>query len=120
MILKYPHSALRAVNAEITPDELDDGSIIKIAKEMLLLVYAAEGVGLAAPQVGINKRLMVFNESGDKQKWLTETVLVNPRIVDYGTTTDLQLEGCLSFPDMSGEVERSKWIKVILYRRSMT
>ena len=111
-ILKYPHPALRAVNAEITPDELEDGSIVKIAKEMLLLMYAAEGVGLAAPQVGINKRLMVFNESGDRQKWLTETVLVNPRIVDYGPATDFELEGCLSFPGMSGEVERSKWIKV--------
>jgi peptide deformylase len=111
-ILKYPHPALRAFNAPVTPDELNDGSIVKIAKEMLLLMYAAEGVGLAAPQVGINKRLMVFNESGDRQKWLTETVLVNPIIVDYGPTTDLHLEGCLSFPDMSGEVERSKWIKV--------
>ncbi|KAI2488665.1 peptide deformylase [Fragilaria crotonensis] len=111
-ILKYPHPALRAFNAPVTPEELNDGSIVKIAKEMLLLMYAAEGVGLAAPQVGINKRLMVFNESGDKQKWLTETVLVNPVIVDYGPTTDLHIEGCLSFPGMGGDVERSKWIKV--------
>lgn len=42
----------------------------------------------------------------------TETVLVNPRIVDYGPTTDLDLEGCLLFLGMSGEVGRSAWIKV--------
>jgi peptide deformylase len=111
-IVKYPDPALRAPNVEVTMEELEDGSIQKIAKEMLLVMYAAEGVGLAAPQVGINKRLMVFNESGDPKKWLTETILVNPKIVEYAPTTDLHAEGCLSFPDMNGDVERSKWIKV--------
>lgn len=111
-VLKYPHPSLRAENAEITPEELKDGSIAQIAKEMLLVMYAAEGVGLAAPQVGINKKLMVFNESGDKTKWLNEIVLVNPCIVDSSEGTDVEREGCLSFPGMNGEVERSKWIKV--------
>jgi peptide deformylase len=55
---------------------------------------------------------MVFNESGDPKKWLTETILVNPKIVEYAPTTDLHAEGCLSFPDTNGDVERSKWIKV--------
>lgn len=111
-IVKYPDPALRAPNMEITMEELEDGSIQKIAKEMLLVMYAAEGVGLAAPQVGINKRLMVFNESGDPKKWLTETILVNPKIVEFAPTTDVHAEGCLSFPNMNGDVERSKWIKV--------
>ena len=111
-VLKYPHPSLRAENAEVTEKELKDGSIAQIAKEMFLVMYAAEGVGLAAPQVGINKRLMVYNESGEKQKWLDEVVMVNPRIVSYSEGTDVETEGCLSFPDMSGDVERSKWIKV--------
>ena len=71
-IVKYPHPALRRENSEITKEELKDGSITKLAKEMFLLMYAAEGVGLAAPQVGVNKRLMVYNQSGDKKKWLDE------------------------------------------------
>jgi peptide deformylase len=75
-------------------------------------MYAAEGVGLAAPQVGINKRLMVYNEHGDPKKWLDEVVLVNPKIVEYSDATDVETEGCLSFPGMNGAVERSKWIKV--------
>jgi peptide deformylase len=111
-ILKYPHPALRAPNAMVTEEELKDGSVAKIAKEMLLLMYAAEGVGLAAPQVGVNKRLMVYNEEGDKKKWLSEFIMVNPQIVEYSEAKDVSIEGCLSFPEMDGDVERSKWIKV--------
>lgn len=109
-VLKYPHPSLRVDNAEFGEDELDEAS--RLAKEMFLVMYAAQGVGLAAPQVGVNKRLMVYNASGDRKKWLDETVLVNPRIVEYGEGKDVAVEGCLSFPDMSGSVERSKWIKV--------
>lgn len=110
-ILKYPHPSLRAENAEVAlPDEQD--SITKISKEMLKIMYAAQGVGLAAPQIGVNKRLMVYNPTGDSTKWLEETVLVNPQIVEYSKAEDEDIEGCLSFPDMQGQVIRSKWIKV--------
>eukprot|EP00566_Odontella_aurita_P016600 CAMPEP_0113528782 /NCGR_PEP_ID=MMETSP0015_2-20120614/2031_1 /TAXON_ID=2838 /ORGANISM="Odontella" /LENGTH=246 /DNA_ID=CAMNT_0000427343 /DNA_START=111 /DNA_END=851 /DNA_ORIENTATION=+ /assembly_acc=CAM_ASM_000160 len=111
-VLKYPHPSLREDNDEITEEELKDGSIAKIAKEMFMVMYAAEGVGLAAPQVGINKRLMVYNEYGDSKKWLSEVVLVNPKIVEFSEGIDEESEGCLSFPDMNGPVVRSKWIKV--------
>lgn len=111
-VLKYPHPSLRATNADVTEEELKSGEIKKIAKEMFLVMYATEGVGLAAPQVGINKRLMVYNEHGDKTKWLAETIMVNPRIVEFSEAKDIENEGCLSFPGMRGDVERSKWIKV--------
>lgn len=111
-IVKYPHPSLRAKNEDVTEEELKDGSMAKLAKEMFLMMYAAEGVGLAAPQVGVNKRLMVYNESGDRKRWLDEVVLVNPKIVEFGDAKDTAEEGCLSFPDMSGDVERAKWIKV--------
>lgn len=111
-VLKYPHPSLRAPNSEITEEELKSGEISKIAKEMFLVMYATEGVGLAAPQVGINKRLMVYNESGDKTKWLMETIMVNPKIVEFSDAKDVENEGCLSFPGMRGDVERSKWIKI--------
>ena len=111
-IVKYPHPSLREKNDEITKEELKDGSIAKLAKEMFLVMYAAEGVGLAAPQVGVNKRLMVYNEHGDPKKWLDEMTMVNPKIVEFSDGKDTDTEGCLSFPEMDGEVERSKWIKV--------
>ena len=114
-IVKYPHPALRRYNEEITESEIQDGSISKLAKEMLLLMYAAEGVGLAAPQVGVNKRLMVYNASGDAKKWLDEMILINPRIIEYSQAKTIETEACLSFPNMNGPVERSKWIKVEAY-----
>jgi peptide deformylase len=79
---------------------------------MFMVMYACNGVGLAAPQVGINKRLMVFNPEGDPKKWLKEVALINPRIVDVSESTDVEEEGCLSFPNMQGSVRRHKWIKV--------
>mmetsp|Transcript_26420 Transcript_26420/g.50187 ORF Transcript_26420/g.50187 Transcript_26420/m.50187 type:complete len:257 (+) Transcript_26420:146-916(+) len=113
-VLKYPHPALRAKNEEIPLEALTGpgSDIAKIAKEMFLVMYATGGVGLAAPQVGINKKLMVYNESGDPKKWMQEVIMVNPKIVEYSQATDVENEGCLSFPDMRGDVERSKWIKV--------
>lgn len=112
MIIEYPHPSLRAVNEEVTEEDLNDGSMKKLSKEMFKVMYAAEGVGLAAPQVGVNKRLMVYNPSGDEKKWLAESVLVNPKIVEYSKGADTSTEGCLSFPGMNGEVTRSKWIKI--------
>jgi peptide deformylase len=76
------------------------------------LMYAAKGVGLAAPQVGINKRLMVFNPDGDSVKWINEMVLVNPQIIDASDGKEYMKEGCLSFPGMNGVVARHKWIRV--------
>merc|ERR1712232_449825 len=97
---EYPHPSLRATNEEVTEEELNDGSMKKLSKEMFKYMYAAQGVGLAAPQVGVNKRLMVYNESGDKKRWLDEVVLVNPRIVAASEAKVTDTEGCLSFPDM--------------------
>lgn len=62
-----------------------------------------DGVGLAAPQVGLNLRLMVFNPTGIKGE--PEYVLVNPRIVSSNARTDRSQEGCLSFPSILGDVE---------------
>jgi len=80
---------------------------------MFLVMYAANGVGLAAPQVGVNKRVMVYNPSGDEKDWLGETVFVNPTIVARSDAVEADTEGCLSFPDMNGEVVRNKWVKVV-------
>jgi len=108
-ILKYPHPQLRANNAEIV--EFDE-SLQQTAKEMLMVMYAAEGIGLAAPQVGINKRLMVFNEAGEPAKKEQEMVLVNPVIIARSEETNLKEEGCLSFPQINGDVQRHLWVEI--------
>ena len=108
-ILEYPHPLLRAPNADVT--EFDD-ELKQLTKEMFAIMYASRGVGLAAPQLGINKRLMVFNPEGDPKKWLSELVLCNPEIEEYSTSTALEEEGCLSFPGFTADVMRSQNIQV--------
>ena len=62
-----------------------------------------QGVGLAAPQVGVNVRLMVYNPEGEKGKG-QEWILVNPRIISSGKGQDTMEEGCLSFQDISKDM----------------
>lgn len=109
-IVKYPHPSLRRKSEVIPPEAF--GEAHAIARRMLELMYEANGVGLAAPQVGISKRLMVFNPEGRKERWLDEVILVNPQVVETSSGRDTDVEGCLSFPGMQGDVERHKWIKV--------
>ncbi|GAX80756.1 hypothetical protein CEUSTIGMA_g8191.t1 [Chlamydomonas eustigma] len=103
-IVRYPDPRLRAVNAKITKF---DSSLLELAKEMIQAMYLDDGVGLAAPQVGINARLMVFNPHG-KEKPGNESILVNPEIVSISKSTAVETEGCLSFPDRcSNDVSRT-------------
>jgi peptide deformylase len=81
------------------------------AAEMLRLMYADHGVGLAAPQVGWSARLFVMNPSGDSGQPEHERVLVNPKIVKKAGRVRGE-EGCLSFPGIYIEVERAKQIVV--------
>jgi len=108
-VLKYPHPKLRAEDEEVT---VFDDALKQTCKELFMVMYACKGVGLAAPQVGINKKIMVFNPEGDKKKWLKEVTLVNPVIVAQSEATDVEAEGCLSFPGMDGKVRRNKWVKI--------
>eukprot|EP01025_Chloroclados_australasicus_P038465 TRINITY_DN3963_c0_g2_i1.p1 TRINITY_DN3963_c0_g2~~TRINITY_DN3963_c0_g2_i1.p1 ORF type:complete len:251 (+),score=30.41 TRINITY_DN3963_c0_g2_i1:23-754(+) len=108
-IVKYPDPILRAQNLKI---KSFDESVSKLANEMFEFMYDDDGVGLAAPQVGVNVRLMVFNETGDKSQKDKQIVLVNPQIISKSKKTTIGEEGCLSFPKIYADVERSTSIKV--------
>lgn len=86
---------------EITP------TIIKLLNEMAETMYDAPGVGLAAPQVGISKRLVVIDVQ-DERGLLK---LINPKITAR-SGKETALEGCLSFPGIAGEVERAAAVTV--------
>lgn len=96
--------------------EFDD-KLKKIAKAMLHVMYKSGGIGLAAPQVGINKRIMVFNDLAELMPKpaarQAEMVLINPTITSRSETIVYGEEGCLSFPRMIGMVGRSDWINVV-------
>lgn len=67
---------------------------------------------LSAPQVGVNRRLMVFNPEGDPRRRSSEVVLCNPEVIEYSQDTSVEEEGCLSFPGFTADVERSERIRV--------
>ena len=79
---------------KITPN------IIKLLENLKDTLYEANGVGLAAPQIGVSKRVVVI----DVGEGLLE--LINPEIIEYSDETELGVEGCLSIPGAQGEVER--------------
>lgn len=92
---------LRRRAAEI--DEVDDG-LRTLIRDMFDTMYEAEGIGLAGPQVGVERRVVVVDV---REEGSTPMALVNPRIVETASETDKADEGCLSIPGVSGVVERS-------------
>jgi peptide deformylase len=108
-ILKYPDARLRAPNGRVT---LFDADLATLVAEMLEVMYDDDGIGLAAPQVGVNARLMVFNGTGDRAAKDAEVALVNPRLVSASRELCLFEEGCLSFPGVYGDVERPARVRV--------
>ena len=76
-------------------------------EDMLETMYEANGVGLAAPQVGILKRIVVIDTTGDDPH-----ILINPRIVETSGEQTGQ-EGCLSVPGKSGQVTRPNYVKAV-------
>lgn len=87
----------------------------ELIDDMLETMYDAQGVGLAAPQVGILKRLVVIDVSADSD---SPIILINPEIIEVSgeQTGD---EGCLSVPGKSGVVTRPNYVKVKALDRNM-
>ena len=113
-IVEYPRPILRLPNAPITKFFKDDPDFKQICTEMISIMYQASGVGLAAPQIGLNLMLFVYNPTGDPKEKSFERIVCNPIIKEYSKETDIEEEGCLSSrsDDCPGLVERSKYIMV--------
>lgn len=88
----------------------DDG-LRALVRDMFETMYHAEGIGLAAPQVGISKRVMVLDLRLEDQPE-ARVALVNPSIVWESGDTDKQPEGCLSIPGLEEVVERPWAVRV--------
>lgn len=106
-IIKYPDSLLRE---KCTAVQVTDTSIKKLVSDMADTMYAAPGVGLAAPQVGVLKRVVTIDTARDHDR-RNLRVFINPHII----WTEGQIvgeEGCLSLPEVYGEVKRSQVVRV--------
>lgn len=104
-IVHYPDPILKKKSEEI--EEIND-EIKSIANEMIEEMYKADGVGLAGPQVGISKQIIIVNHTANRGD---EVVYINPKILQK-KGREIGEEGCLSFPGISGNVTRATWIKV--------
>ena len=104
-ILEFPDPRLRT---KATPVEVVDDAVRQLIGDMFETMYAAPGIGLAATQVDVHKRLLITDVSSDQSE---PFVFINPEILEKDGVT-VSDEGCLSVPGYYEEVERAEHIRV--------
>ena len=102
------------LNQVCEPCDLNDKSLKKLAKSMAKAMYKNNGCGLAAPQVGVSKRIIVIDCDVDSEEQ-NPIVLVNPEIVEYQGEPEVDGEGCLSLPGITVPIARPPWVRVRYY-----
>jgi len=109
-IRTYPEGVLKKKALPVA--ELN-GDLQRLIDDMFETMYAAPGIGLAAPQVGVSRRLLVIDLSlkGEEGKNYPPIVLVNPEIVEAEGEVETE-EGCLSLPGLTGAVQRAEKVFV--------
>jgi peptide deformylase len=107
-LIILPDPMLRQVSA---PIERVDSDIRRLADDMLETMYDAPGIGLAAIQIGVPRRMLVIDVSREGEE-KAPLVFVNPQIVSSSDDRSVYEEGCLSIPDYYAEVERPASVTV--------
>jgi peptide deformylase len=107
-IITIPDPVLRK---RATSVERVDATLLELAQSMLATMYDAPGIGLAAPQVGVLRRLIVMDPSRDEEP-KQPLIMVNPVILERGSEMRIHEEGCLSIPDVTAEIERPATTRV--------
>jgi peptide deformylase len=115
-IYTYGNAVLRKHADEIGPDYPD---LRKLIEDMFETMYHADGVGLAAPQVGLPIRLLVIDldplKEDNPEIANFKTVMINPVMLEMSEEEVEGNEGCLSIPGISEKVFRAEWIKIQYY-----
>jgi peptide deformylase len=112
-ILTLPDPILRKT---ALPVERVDNDLRRLMDDMLATMYEAPGIGLAAPQVGILRRLIVMDPAKDDMP-RTPVFMVNPEILERSEEMRLHEEGCLSIPEFTAEIERPGKTRVVFLDR---
>ena len=105
-VLHFPDKRLRKI---AVPVKKVDDEIKNIIEQMFFTMYEEKGIGLAATQVNIHKRIIVIDVSENKDK---KIFLINPEIISLSDDIDSMEEGCLSVPGFYENVSRPKTVKV--------
>jgi peptide deformylase len=106
-IVKYPEPVLQQPGEPVTEF---DNDLRKLVADMFETMYAAQGIGLAAPQVGVSKRITVIDLSAAKEP-SRKLVIINPEII-FREGKIYEEEGCLSFPEIREKVVRSAKVRI--------
>jgi peptide deformylase len=106
-IVKYPEPVLQQPGEPVTEF---DAELKKFVADMFETMYASQGIGLAAPQVGVSKRITVVDLSQGKDP-AQKLVLVNPEVI-LTEGRQYEEEGCLSFPDIREKVVRAAKVRI--------
>ena len=108
-IVRLGHPALRTVAGALSPESLASAETQQLIEDMIDTMREAHGVGLAAPQVGAELQLFVYESSGHD---IPLHVVVNPMITPHERELVYDWEGCLSIPDLRGMVPRHPAVRV--------
>jgi len=106
-VVKWPDPVLQKPGEKVT---VFDGKLKRLTEEMFDSMYAAQGIGLAAPQIAISKRITVIDVSFKKNP-ADRIVLINPEIIER-EGKQVEEEGCLSLPEIREKVSRAAKVKV--------
>ena len=105
-LLRFPDERLRRV---AVPVEKVDDEIRTLIDDMIETMYAERGIGLAAPQVNVSKRIVVIDVSENRDQPI---VLINPEIISTEDEIMDMMDGCLSIPDSFAPTQRFRYLKV--------
>ncbi len=105
-VITNPNPILRQVASEIDASSIQSDDFQSFLQDMLATMLKKDGVGLAAPQVGISKRVIVINHKGKMY------AMINPQILKKSWAKKKAEEGCLSVPNVFGDVSRHKRVLV--------
>lgn len=114
------HPVLHAMAENITSEEFSAGLVNKIVKDLrqAIKTYKVDGftaVAIAAPQIGISKRVFIIEDQSNERDSLPTIIAVNPRFLKMSKKTHVAGEGCLSIPDKYGMVRRSTNVTLEAY-----
>lgn len=120
-VARLGHPILRTVAEPVSPEAIEAPEIQRLIDDMLETMDEYDGAGLAAPQVHVSRRIVIYgvrqNPRYPDAEDVPLTVLVNPKITPATTETVEDWEGCLSLPDLRGQVPRFTRVDVEAYGR---
>lgn len=114
-VVTIPDEVLRKKAHKVTNFDKD---LTTLVDDMFETMRNAPGVGLAAPQVAISQKVIVVEYAEDEEKKPKSYAVVNPEIIKTSAETELGIEGCLSIPNLVGEVERFSSVVVKGFNQS--